>query len=120
MSERQQSNDTLPTTCKLSPDVLGQIRVWILQGATEHDISEAIADKWPDVDSKPAIIATMEQISKTANFDQESLVGFCIESTRYLYQRMVEVGDFPGALRAVKQLSEYARRPIVIDCDEET
>jgi hypothetical protein len=25
-----------------------------------------------------------------------------------LYRRMVEIGDFPGALRAVKQLAELA------------
>ena len=113
MNDQKRSADTSLTKCEdVSPEILGQVRAWILQGASEHDVTEAIEKKWPDVSARPAILATMTDIGTTARFDPEALVGWCIESTRYLYQRMVEVGDFPGALRAVKQLADFARKPI--------
>jgi hypothetical protein len=43
------------------------------------------------------------------DFDPQKIRGWCVEATRFLYQRMVEIGDFAGALRAVKTLSDLAK-----------
>jgi len=116
MSVRKKSSGISAKKCNAIPsEVLRQVRVWILQGATEHDIIEATAEKWPNTKARPVIVTVMNDIAKTANFNPDAIMGWCIESTRYVYQRMVEIGDFPGALRAVKQLSDYAKHPPASD-----
>lgn len=114
MSEPKRSNAILPPKCDAA-EVLEQVKKWILQGNSEHDIAEAIREKWPDVKTRPVIVAVMTEVAKSAAADPRAVAGWCIEATRHLYQRMVEVGDFPGALRAVKQLADFARNPIVLD-----
>jgi hypothetical protein len=92
------------------PAKVDQVFKWILSGATENDVLEAIAQAWPDEKAKPLIVAAIDQLRKAAQFDPDLVLGFCFESTRDLYRRMVEIGDFPGALRAVKQLAELAAK----------
>lgn len=53
--------------------------------------------------------AVMERLKDAADIEAEVLFGWCLESCRDLYRRMVEIGDFAGALRAVKQLAELTR-----------
>lgn len=93
----------------IDPARLNQVFKWILSGATEHDIAEAVAQSWPGQDAQPLIVGAILKIKASADFDQAAVIGFCFETTRDLYRRMVEIGDFPGALRAIKQLADLAR-----------
>ena len=88
---------------------VNQVFRWILSGASEHDIVEAIAAAWPDSDARPLIVAAVAKIAESASLDGNIVLGFCVESTRDLYRRMVEIGDFPGALRAIRQLRDLTR-----------
>jgi hypothetical protein len=102
-------SDSLPASCEPDPAQLNQVIKWILAGATERDIAEAIAQTYPDATARPLLTAAVQQITKSANYDPRIVRGWCFEATRELYRRMVEIGDFPGALRAVKQLADYAK-----------
>ena len=102
------SSNSLPKKC--NPAQQAQVVKWILTGATEHDITEAIRQSWPDEDAAPLLVDAIGQLQKAADFDPATVLGFCFEATRHLYQRMVEIGDFAGALRAVKQLAEIAAK----------
>jgi hypothetical protein len=77
-----------------------------LTGATTRDIQEAIATTYPDVDAAVILTAAMDEIAVTGHTARASLVGFCLAASKELYRRMIEIGDFPGALRAVKQMHE--------------
>jgi fructose-specific component phosphotransferase system IIB-like protein len=44
----------------------------------------------------------------TADADTTVIRGWCLEAYRELYRRMVAIGDFAGALRAVQSLLKYA------------
>jgi hypothetical protein len=94
------------TTC--DPTQLNQVFKWILAGATKRDIAEAITQSWPDAQPSPLILAAVEEIRAGGRLDAQVVRGFCAEATRDLYRRMVEIGDFAGALRAVKQLADMA------------
>lgn len=110
MSARKRSKGSLPKKCDAAnPEQLEQVRKWIIAGHAEGDIREAIAEQWPDAESTPVIVAAMTHIASSVNCPMEAVLGWCIQATQFLYQRMVDVGDFPGALRAVKQLAEFAR-----------
>lgn len=103
------SSDTGTRTSDQTPDQVNQVLKWILSGATERDVTEAVAISYPAADPQPLIVAAIGELRQAANCDPLTIRGFCIEATRELFRRMVEIGDFTGALRAVKQLSEIAR-----------
>lgn len=81
-----------------------QVFLWIISGATEHQIHEAIALEWPAADARPLSVAAMARITEAADFDAKTIRGWCFEAYRDLYRRMIETGDFAGALRAVKEI----------------
>lgn len=83
---------------------------WVLEGHPEHFILTAIPEHWPDDEPGPLIAAALERLAKTATVDVEIVAGWCFEATRFVYQKMLDVGDHTGALRAIKQLLEIARK----------
>ena len=88
---------------------MNQVYHWIIEGATEYDIGEAMQQAWPDANHAGILLAAIEKIRESNEIDPHTVLGFCFEATRDLYRRMVEIGDFPGALRALKQLAQFAR-----------
>jgi hypothetical protein len=78
----------------------------VLTGATVHDIHEAIRATWPAAEPSELLERVQQQLGEEADLDADLLRGWCHAATRDLYRRMVEIGDFAGALRAVKLLSE--------------
>lgn len=93
---------------KFTAQQLQQVHSWVLDGHDEHHIREAVLAEWPGADPPAIIAAAVEQISKSANFDESLILGFCLEATRHLYQRMLAIGDFSGALKAIQQLHKFA------------
>jgi hypothetical protein len=88
---------------------VNQVYHWIIEGASEYDIGEAMQQAWPDADRGGLLLAALQKIRESNEIDPHTVLGFCFEATRDLYRRMVEIGDFPGALRALKQLAQFAR-----------
>lgn len=87
-------------------DQVNQVLRWVLTGATIHDIHEAIRETWPAAEPSELLDQVQQQLGDEADCDADLLRGWCYAATRDLYRRMVEIGDFAGALRAVKLLSE--------------
>lgn len=65
---------------------------------------------WPDQDAAPLIVAAVARLADAGEFDGQVIVGWCMEAYRDLYRRMVEVGDFAGALAAVKRMQDLAMK----------
>lgn len=55
-------------------------------------------------------MAAIAKVRGSGTIDADTVSGWCFEATRDMYRRMVEIGDFAGALRAVKQLAEFAKK----------
>lgn len=85
-----------------------QVAKWILTGAREADVLEAIATTWPDRQARPLIVAAMDSFAESGQVSRSAVRGFVFEATRDLYRQMREIGDFAGALRALKQLVDLA------------
>jgi|GEM_PF-3708103 len=96
------------TALALPPDRIDQVFTWILNGGSEHDIIEASQKTWPDCQPMPLIVAAMTRIIKSAESDPSLIRGWCIEATRHVYQKAIDANDLPTALRAVKQLYNFA------------
>jgi len=85
----------------ITPDQVDQVFKWIIEGNSAHDITEAIANTFPGAPVELLIIAAGKQLRESATFDLELVAGWAIASTRELYRRMVAMGDYVGAMRAI-------------------
>lgn len=119
--------ETPPTALvvQLTPaQQLEQLQKWILAGHSEYDIMEAAAQAFPAADLTTMLRTAANRVAASANPNYEFVLGFAIEATRDLYRRMVEIGDFTGALRALKQLHDFAKNhvcePEETEADDET
>ena len=82
---------------------------WMLQGASGAQILEAIAVKFPEMQPAELLTAAGNHFEKISNADPRLIRGWCFEATRDLYRRMIEIGDYANALRAVKQLRDFTK-----------
>jgi hypothetical protein len=96
-------------TLASEPARVNQVWHWILEGATEFDILEAMQQAWPEADHASLLVGAVGKIRESSRLDPTTVLGFCVEATRDLFRRMVEIGDFPGALRAIRQLRDLAK-----------
>jgi hypothetical protein len=79
---------------------------WLVTGATEADIVEALRTKYPDADPRLTLAAVHERLAAEGNPDTDALRGWVLVSYRELYRRMLEVGDFDGARKVLKNITE--------------
>lgn len=91
------------------PAQVEQVRKWIVEGASRHDIGEAITASLPGADGKQLLAAAIARINDSAYVGEDTIRGWCLEAYREVYRRAMEVGDNGTALRAVKQILEMAR-----------
>jgi hypothetical protein len=89
------------TTTTTDKAALEQVLKWVLAGHSEADIEEAIGKSWPDKPPAALILAAGDHLRASASFDVRTVLGWCIEALRDLYKRMVDIGDYAGAIRAV-------------------
>lgn len=98
----------LPTAPATRAQQLEQVTKWLLAGHSAADITEAAAQAWPNAKPAALLLAATDKIAESANYDLDLIVGFTLEGTRDLYRRMLEIGDFSGALKALRQLHDLA------------
>lgn len=88
-----------------------QILKWMLAGESEFTIAQSMAEHWPNSEAEPLITAAVDQLVKSATENDETVVtGWCFQATRFVYQKQIEIGDYTGALRAIKQMAEFSRK----------
>ena len=95
--------------CDFTDTQIASVQQWAIKGGTESDIRMAIRESYPESDVDLLIITALEQFEKTGLQPKRVMLGFCIEATRDLYRRMVEIGDYANALRAIKQLHDLRK-----------
>lgn len=89
---------------------LHQVLTWIMEGNSEHLIQEAIESTWPGDKPGPLILKAVRSVKKSAKSLRTNAADWCLEATKYLYQKQVEIGEYAGAMRAVKQIAELTTK----------
>jgi len=78
----------------------------LLDGHSETDIREYLLEYGKPQKPKLIIRAALDNFKTIAAAPKATRLGFCQEAARELYRRMVEVGDYAGALRAIQELAK--------------
>lgn len=101
-----------PETGQLArlPDPKAHVIAWLLDGHRDEDIKEALATKFPEVNAVAVLAEVVQHFQEAATCDKTVLLGWALEAYRDLYRRMIAIGDFAGAMKAVKELAGLAGR----------
>jgi hypothetical protein len=93
-----------PAVLPADDEQVNQVVKWILAGQMTFDIVGACKQHFPGADPGKLILGAMMYFDRQADYDSRLVNGWCFEASRELYRRMIEAGDYTGALRAVKQI----------------
>jgi hypothetical protein len=100
----------LTPTCEAQPaDPLAQTILWLIEGNRVDDVSQALRAAYPGADPAALVARAADHFATIAQADPTVIRGWCLESLREMYRRMVDVGDYAGALKALRELMQYAR-----------
>lgn len=93
---------------KLAPTPPAPVAVlqWLISGATEADVLEALRVKYPQTDPRQTMAAVRDHLAGEGQPDADALRGWVLVAYRELYRRMLEVGDFDGARKVIKNITE--------------
>jgi hypothetical protein len=90
----------------VTPPAPAAVLQWLIAGAAEHDIIEALRAKYPDADPRQTLAAVRDHLAAEGQPEPDALRGWVLVSLRELYRRMLEVGDFDGARKVLKNITE--------------
>lgn len=109
-SEATETPAEVPATVppQVDPTRVEQVLAWLIEGHREHHVVEAVVHHWPDQNVRDLMFAIVDRLKKAGSWSPGAVRGWCFEAAKDLYRRMVEIGDFAGALRAVKQIHDMA------------
>ncbi len=79
---------------------------WLVTGASENDVLEALRVKYPHADPAATMKTVHDILAGEGRPSTDALRGWVLVSYRELYRRMLEVGDFDGARKVLKNITE--------------
>jgi len=124
MPNRAKSASTSPPTCKAdekakkktapagAPSELANHAATVDESQVEHDVAEAVANEFPGADVPALVAAVLAILDNAGQFDPVRVRGFCFSSAHNLYAEMIEIGDYSGALRALKFIEAMTRTDV--------
>ena len=78
---------------------------WLLSGASEQQVAEALAAKYPGTDARRVLGQVQHQLAAAGQPNADAVRGWCLLAYRRLFQQMLAVGDFNGCRQVVKEIS---------------
>ncbi len=103
-STRKQTPTRSTSTSTPTSEQIHAVKVWILEGRDDYTIRQAIEASFPDTDPDKLIQTVLDAFAAFADADENVIRGWALEALRHLYEKMVEIGDYAGALKAIKEL----------------
>lgn len=103
----EQSALSVPANDSPPPPAVAVVQ-WLITGASEHDVLEALRAKYPQADAAKTLSAVRQHFAAEGQPDTDALRGWVLASYRELYRRMLEVGDFDGARKTLKNITEVS------------
>ena len=88
-----------------TPEAVDQI----LAGVSTAELVAWLANTHPAAAPADVLQGVSDYFDQAANADPAVVVGFALEATRLLYQRMIRDEDYAGALKAIKQLVDLCQ-----------
>ena len=82
----------------------------LLEGHSRPEIEEACKSLFPKLDAGKLVGTALTAFERLTNEPPRILKGWCLEASRDLYRKMLEVGDYAGALRAIAEANKIGEQ----------
>lgn len=82
-----------------------QVIDWLLTGASEQQIREALSQAYPGTDARQVMEQVQQHLTAAGNPSPDAVRGWALLSYRKLYQQMMAVGDFDGCRKVIKEIA---------------
>ena len=86
------------------PPALEAVLDWVLSGASEQQVSEALAAKYPEQDTQQTIKQVQSYLANSGRPNGDAVRGWALLCYRKLYQEMLRVGDYNGCRQVIKEI----------------
>ncbi|MCP4581016.1 MAG: hypothetical protein GY839_05320 [candidate division Zixibacteria bacterium] len=108
---RASSSNTLKPCEVLDVDIK-TVTGWVIDGNSMFDIGEAMEKHWPGnlIYHKALMEKVKEYFVNSSEADGNVIRGWCLESLRDLYRKMVEIGDFSNAAKVIKDIAKMSNK----------
>lgn len=81
--------------------------VALLEGNTLPEVHSALRARFPGCNPDRVVRNAAKAFAQLAAQDRDSVRGWTIAAARDLYRKMVEIGDFAGALKALSLIDKF-------------
>jgi hypothetical protein len=81
---------------------------WLLTGASEQQVREALKQNYPDADANAVMASVKSHLASAGNPDVMAVKGWAIMAYRSLYQKMLATGDYDGCRKVIKEITLLA------------
>lgn len=78
----------------------------MLEGHSLTDVIEYMQKENKDLTGEQAAQWAFTWFEQSADIPEKSRLGWCLEAYRELYRKMVEIGDFNGAVKCVTEIQK--------------
>jgi len=90
---------------KAAPPATAAVVEWLLTGASEQQVAEALAVKYPEADAKKVMGQVQQYLQGAGRPNADAVRGWAVMCYRKLYQEMLRVGDFNGCRQVIKEIT---------------
>jgi hypothetical protein len=97
--------DTTLATSPTPPPALAVVD-WLLSGASEQQVREALAAKYPGTDARQVMTQAQQTLTAAGNPSADAVRGWALLSLRKIYANMLQVGDFDGARKCIVEITK--------------
>ena len=81
---------------------------WLLTGASEQQVREALETNYPEADAGKIMGSVKAHLAAAGNPDVNAVKGWAIMAYRGLYQKMLATGDYDGCRKVIKEITLLA------------
>lgn len=102
------TSDAKPPAIPPSEEAVADAVDWIVRGATERQLREALKSSHPGEKVGDVLAAAVRHFQQAADVDGWALRGWLLECWRNVYQKSLALGDFAIAIKALQRLEATA------------
>lgn len=97
-----------PGTIQRKPPPALAVVDWLLTGASEQQVREALQANYPDANASEVMRSVQVHLAAAGNPDANAVKGWAIMAYRSLYQKMLATGDYDGCRKIIKEITLLA------------
>jgi hypothetical protein len=89
---------------------LDQVIIWIVEGMPDGKILAKCKKLWPSTDAEELYSLAVDQVADASQIETDVIYGWCLMARRELYRKMLNEGDYQGALKATERIESLTAK----------